>query len=58
MRLWTNAPLVSARRIYLSRGFQLVEEEPHPGYGTTLIGQVYELGLVPSGTRPTPRLGE
>jgi GNAT superfamily N-acetyltransferase len=47
MRLWTNDPLVSARRIYLSRGFRLVVEEPHRGYGTTLIGQVYEADLTP-----------
>jgi GNAT superfamily N-acetyltransferase len=45
MRLWTNDPLISARRIYLSRGFTLAEEEPHHSYGADLIGQVYELDL-------------
>jgi GNAT superfamily N-acetyltransferase len=54
MKLWTNDPLVSARRIYLSRGFTLVEEEPHHSYGADLVGQVYELDLLrsPAGSRP------
>lgn len=45
IKLWTNDPLVAARHIYLSRGFTMVEEEPHHSFGVDLIGQVYELVL-------------
>ena len=48
MKLWTNDPLAAARRTYLSRGFQLVEQEPHRSFGATLTGQVYELDLAPA----------
>jgi GNAT superfamily N-acetyltransferase len=47
MRLWTNHTLVAAIRIYLSRGFKLVSQEPHHSFGVTLTGQEYELELVP-----------
>ncbi len=45
MKLWTNHPLAAARKIYLSRGFALIEEEPHRSFGADLVGQVYELDL-------------
>jgi GNAT superfamily N-acetyltransferase len=45
IRLWTNDPLVAARKIYLQRGFRLVEEKPHHSFGVDLVGQVYELAL-------------
>jgi GNAT superfamily N-acetyltransferase len=45
MVLWTNDPLVAARRIYLAAGFVLTGEEPHHSYGVDLVGQTYELEL-------------
>jgi GNAT superfamily N-acetyltransferase len=54
MRLWTNDPLVAARHIYVSRGFMLVNEEPHRSYGADLTGQVYELLLRRAPLRPRP----
>jgi GNAT superfamily N-acetyltransferase len=45
MMLWTNDPLVSARKIYLARGFKLTAEEPHDLFGTDLLSQTYELDL-------------
>jgi hypothetical protein len=46
MRLWTNDPLVAARRIYLRHGFRLIAERPHRSFGADLVGQTYQLELV------------
>lgn len=41
--------LAAARKVYLSRGFRLVEEESQRSFGVDLIGQVYELWAVGRG---------
>jgi hypothetical protein len=45
MRLWTNDPLVAARRVYLRHGFTLTDEQPHRSFGVALVGETYELEL-------------
>lgn len=43
--LWTNDALTSARRIYQSFGFALIDEERHQSFGKELVGQSWELRL-------------
>jgi GNAT superfamily N-acetyltransferase len=57
VRLWTNDPLAAARRIYLKRGFALIEEQPHHSFGVDLVGQTYQLELH-SGRSADPRATE
>ena len=45
LMLWTNANLVSARRIYEAEGYRLIREEPHESFGHHLVGQFWELEL-------------
>jgi GNAT superfamily N-acetyltransferase len=58
LRLWTNDPLVAARRIYLQRGFVLTEQQPHHSFGVDLVGQTYQLDLRHTGAvAPIPGQG-
>jgi len=45
LTLWTNDVLVSARKIYQSVGFTLVEENRHHSFGKDLVGQTWTLDL-------------
>ena len=45
LMLWTNDPLVHARRIYERAGFRLVDEERHRSFGAELVGETWTLAL-------------
>ena len=50
MTLWTHSILESARRIYAREGFRIVETKNHDAFGPTLIGETWELDLLPTST--------
>ena len=43
LTLWTNDVLVSARKIYQSAGFTILEENRHRSFGKDLVGQTWVL---------------
>jgi DNA-binding MarR family transcriptional regulator/N-acetylglutamate synthase-like GNAT family acetyltransferase len=45
LKLWTNANLLAARKLYMNAGFQLIESEPHHSFGHDLVGETWVLKL-------------
>ncbi len=45
MTLWTNDILVSARRLYAQRGWQMVAAEPVTAFGQHMISETWEVTL-------------
>jgi len=43
--LWTQSILLAARRIYAAKGFRRVSSHRHPGFGTPLVSETWELTL-------------
>ena len=50
MVLWTQSELRAARKIYERSGFRLVESSPHHSFGRDLVGETWELELLPAGS--------
>lgn len=53
MTLWTHDSLAAARRIYLARGFRLVDSTPERSFGVDVVSQNYDLDLC-SAPEPSP----
>lgn len=45
MRLWTTNWQEAALRVYLRRGFTLVDQQPQRKFGVDVLGQTYQLDL-------------
>lgn len=45
IRLWTQASLIAARKLYAAAGFTLTESKPHHSFGKDLVGEYWELKL-------------
>lgn len=45
LRLWTQASLEPARRIYAAQGFAKIGENPHDDFGPHELGETWELAL-------------
>jgi DNA-binding MarR family transcriptional regulator/GNAT superfamily N-acetyltransferase len=43
--LWTHSVLTAARHVYERAGFRLIETNEHNEFGTTLVGEIWELEL-------------
>ncbi|MCL4792843.1 MAG: GNAT family N-acetyltransferase [Gammaproteobacteria bacterium] len=51
--LWTNDPLVAARRLYQRAGFRMVHSEPAEQFGHQMMSETWELDLASLGN-PAP----
>ena len=51
--LWTNSCLAAARGIYAQRGFVCVKSQAYEGFGQSLVGETWELGLAGRNARLT-----
>ena len=50
LTLWTNDVLEAARGIYQAAGFHLVQSEAHSDFGPPLVGEDWQLALLPEST--------
>jgi DNA-binding MarR family transcriptional regulator/N-acetylglutamate synthase-like GNAT family acetyltransferase len=43
--LWTQSTLTAARKLYVTEGYKLINQEPHHSFGKYLVGETWELLL-------------